>query len=491
MEQNNYKLLGIPVDASQEEIRFAYHETARRVHPDANQDNPEAAEQFLAVQQAYDVLSDPVRRSQYNDTLPPSLLVPPLHAHTLYSRANLTFSREKQMFYALARLSPQSAEMVNVNPSLNICLVVDCSTSMGGLLLDTVKATAIQIVRQIRPDDIFSIVSFSDRADVVVPASEHQNRRAIESSIRLLKAKGGTEIFQGLEAGYREVLRHRDPKHVNHIILITDGRTYGDEEACLELAEKAGAKQIGISGLGIGGKWNDNFLDSVAAKSGGNTMFVTRTKDVETFLQEKVNRLGMSYADQLRFEFESDEGIELRAAFRLQPETAPLEVTSPIMLGGLPRNGMIEVIFEFLVNPISEKTGKIYLAKGRLYFDMANRPALSNSIRLDLEREIRLEPDPLTSPAAIVQAMSNLTLYRIQEKARKAVQDGDVSEATRLLQNVATNLFSQGQGELAHVVLKEASHVERTSGYSDDGDKRIKYGTRSLLLPSSASENNL
>jgi Ca-activated chloride channel family protein len=121
---------------------------------------------------------------------------------------------------------------------------------------------------------------------------------------------------------------------------------------------------------------------------------------------------------------------------------------------------------------------------------MPNRQALANSIRLDLEREIRLEPDPLTSPAAIVQAMSNLTLYRIQEKARQAVQDGDATGAARLLQNVATNLFSQGQTELAHVVLKEASHVERTSGYSDDGDKRIKYGTRSLLLPSSSSENN-
>lgn len=491
MEKNNYELLEIPIDATQEEIRLAYHEMARRVHPDTNQDDPEAAELFLLIQQAYEVLSDPIKRSQYNDTLPTHLLVPPIHVHTLYSRANLTFSREKQMFYALARLSPQSAEMANAAPSLNICLVVDCSTSMGGLLLDTVKATAIQIVRQMRPEDIFSIVTFSDRAEVVVPASEHQNHRAIESSIRLLQARGGTEIFQGLEAGFREVQRHRDPQHVNHIIIITDGRTYGDEEACLKLAEEAGAQQIGISGLGIGGKWNDNFLDTVAAKSGGNAMFVSRTKDVETFLQEKVNRLGMSYAEQLRFEFESDEGIELRAAFRLQPETAPLEITSPIKLGGLPRNGMVEVIFEFLVNPISEKTGKIGLASGRLYFDMPNRMEPNNSIRLDLEREIRLEPDPLTSPSAIVQAMSSLTLYRIQEKARQAVQDGDVGEATRLLQNVATNLFSQGQGELAHVVLKEASHVERTSGYSDDGDKRIKYGTRSLLLPSSASENNL
>jgi Ca-activated chloride channel family protein len=374
---------------------------------------------------------------------------------------------------------------------MNLCLVVDCSTSMGGLLLDTVKATAIQIVRQMRPEDIFSIVTFSDRAEVVVPASEHQNHRAIESSIRLLNARGGTEIFQGLEAGYHEVQRHRDAQHVNHIILITDGRTYGDEEECLKLAKEAGAQQIGISGLGIGGKWNDDFLDSLAAKSGGNTMFVSRTKDVETFLQEKINRLGLSYAEQFRYEFESDEGVELRAAFRLQPETAPLETRSPMMLGGLPRNGMIEVIFEFLVHPISEKTGKIRLAAGRLYFDMPNRPASTNSIRLDLEREIRLEPDPLTSPAAIVQAMSNLTLYRIQEKARQAVQEGDAVEASRLLQNVATNLFSQGQGELAHVVLKEASHIERTSGYSDDGDKRIKYGTRSLLLPSSASENNL
>ena len=78
--------------------------------------------------------------------------------------------------------------------------------------------------------------------------------------------------------------------------------------------------------------------------------------------------------------------------------------------------------------------------------------------------------------------MSNLTLYRIQERARKAVEAGKINEATKLLQNLATHLFSQGKSEFATSVLHEASHLQRTSEYSEVGDKRIKYGTRALLL---------
>jgi molecular chaperone DnaJ len=61
-----YELLGLRRSATLTEVRRAYQKLARRLHPDLNPGDPVAAERFLAVSRAFDVLSDPHRRSQYD-----------------------------------------------------------------------------------------------------------------------------------------------------------------------------------------------------------------------------------------------------------------------------------------------------------------------------------------------------------------------------------------------------------------------------------------
>ena len=63
---NYYDILGIPKTASEKEVRQAYRRLARRYHPDLNPDDPEAAEQFKRITEAYEVLSDPEKREKYD-----------------------------------------------------------------------------------------------------------------------------------------------------------------------------------------------------------------------------------------------------------------------------------------------------------------------------------------------------------------------------------------------------------------------------------------
>lgn len=60
-----YEVLGIKRGATADEIKRAYRKLARQLHPDVNK-APDAAERFAEVQEAYDVLSDPEKRSQYD-----------------------------------------------------------------------------------------------------------------------------------------------------------------------------------------------------------------------------------------------------------------------------------------------------------------------------------------------------------------------------------------------------------------------------------------
>ena len=62
-----YKVLGVSKGASQEEIRRSYRKLARKHHPDANRDDPKAEDRFKEIQHAYEILSNPEKRREYDE----------------------------------------------------------------------------------------------------------------------------------------------------------------------------------------------------------------------------------------------------------------------------------------------------------------------------------------------------------------------------------------------------------------------------------------
>jgi Ca-activated chloride channel homolog len=480
MGKNYYACLGLPFDATPDEIKHAYRKAARRLHPDTNP-APEAVETFLSVQQAYEVLSDSKRRAAYDSGLPPELQsVNKISIKAEYSRSFLQPGVDAQILYVLLKISAVLDGEEKPETPLNICLLVDTSTSMKGSSLETVKLAALDLVAQLRPMDYLSIVSFNDRAEVLLPATPSTEEEKVRRAIRMLTTSGGTEIGKGLEAGYREVLKYSRFDTISHIILLTDGRTYGDEALCLRISEGAALEGIVINGVGIGSRWNDVFLDSLSSKTGGSSFYVDDLQDIRFFLKDIFRDLKKRYAERVILDMDLSPGVELNYAMRLQPEAASLGVDSKVILGSLPYGDPLSVLLEFQI-PKAAICAELPVASGFLSCEIPSIPMPVTS-RLSLKLPVK-EGAAASPPANLLDAISRLTLYRMQEHAQADIEKGNHAGAALRLERLATRLLTKGEDRLARTIFHEADNLRRSKTISEEGNKRIKYGTRALIIP--------
>jgi Ca-activated chloride channel family protein len=483
-----YTILGVSSDASSEEIKAAYRRAARRLHPDVNQNNPGAAVQFQDITAAYEILTDSDRKRAYDNDATRRQPDP----DSLYFVLRVTPSKraivpltEPQVIYLLVEIlpDPRAREQQQKHESLlNLTLVLDHSNSMNGTRLDKVKVAAHQIIDQLSEQDTLSVVTFNDREEVIIPATYVANKAALKAKISMIAASGGTEIFKGLHAGVEQNRRRLAPKLVNHVILLTDGNTFGDQAQCLELARTAAEQGIGISAMGLGQEWNDEFLDELASITGGNSQYINSASAVVRFLNDHVRNLSNAFAERVRLSVAPDPDVQLESAFKLAPHPQPLATTDGyIQLGSLQANRLISVLFQFQM-PANMTSGFRSIARLAASGDILTNRQQAFQAFSDISLEITEDPPPEDPPMAILDALGKLTLYRMQERAQEALESGDIKEATRRLENLATRLLAMGEEDLASQAMAEARRVAHTSNLSDKGRKTLKYQTRSLLL---------
>lgn len=482
-EPDYYALLGIPRNATAEQLRRAYREAALRLHPD-RANRPGDTELFIQVNKAYEILNDETQRAAYDERL--AALEADLASRSGFrcevqqSRRALLHLDEPQVHYLLMDITPSEA-MPASRPPINLSIIIDRSTSMRGQRLDQVRSATLTILKDMAPHDAASIVAFSDRAEVVVSPDQARDITTARARLSLLQAGGGTEIGQGLQLGMEELQRNFSRDGVNHLVLLTDGRTYGDEDLCLSLAERASELGITINGVGIGADWSDRLLDDLASRSGGNVIFLDTPKVITGLLQRIVDGLTQVVASRVRLDGSLAQQVDLRSAFRLMPDPMPMGDSLPIVLGNLTRQGRIRVLLELVIHPIGQ-VDELTLGHFTISGDILGGPPGSDSLPVNVSIASTKQPDAEPPPADLVAALNVIGLYRMQEKARHEAELGQASQAARRLENLATHLLAAGDRELAKAALSEAERLTHTRRLSIEGEKVLKYGTRALLL---------
>lgn len=479
-QHDYYEKLGIAPTSDLRVIRRQYRLLARLFHPDVNP-SAEASIRFQEVQEAYDILGTTKKREAFDEWLEQgSRIRRPVTMNIALSPQSLSRDDQRQRVYALVDIGARTHTGKLSRTPLNVVLVLDRSSSMKGRRLYYVKEAARRILMRLSPHDYFGIVSFNDRALVVLPTSPASDIAVAQSAIDGLQVSGGTEMASGLRLGLQEAVKHHDTNALSHVILLTDGRTYGDEVAVLDLTERAVDQNIGITAMGLGSDWNDILLDEIAQKSGGKSNFIAEPNDAVTVFEDTLQQLQRTFARSARLHVNPGDGVSLLHAHEVAPGLREIPRTDNVLnLGGISADPSQRFLLEFAVDLprrdvacVADITLRYQMMDDQMYY-RHQRMAV-----VDVQKEL-IEPHP----DDIYESAKRVAMLRMQERAWVMAEEGKRDHAAAELQRLASRLLDVGAPELANTTKKEAENIRQTGVLSDEGRMAIKYGTRMLALP--------
>ncbi len=411
------------------------------------------------------------------------------------SRQAMPLAREGQVAYILALVRPGEA-LQSLRFPLNFALVLDRSFSMRGANLQAVKEGVSLLVDALAAQDTLAVVSFKGKADVIVPAQPVQDKAAIKAAVEGMRAWGGTKMSEGLRGGLQELSKYMRPDVVSRMVVLTDGRTSGDEAECREVADQARAWGVGIYPMGLGANWDEMLLDDLGRRSGGMPAeFVQQPADMLRIFQQQAYQAAAVAVRNTLLVLRLPPGVRARRAVRMLPIVDDLgedvlhSMKVEVSLGDLAHGATQAVLFELLIEPRS--AGHFRIAQVELAYDVPLLGLMKQSVRQDMLVEFVNDPARASAVDETVMAYAQrANAYRLVNRAldeyrrtgRTTVRMAD--HATAVLDDLTRAQLEQlmaGQvaPEQASMVMKGINtRTRRMTERMEDGDPLEGLGSK-------------
>lgn len=231
---------------------------------------------------------------------------------------------------------------------LNLALVIDRSGSMEGEPLDYVKRACGHVVDLLDQSDILSIVTFSERAEVVMPARRVMNKALIKEHINRIIPGNTTNLYDGLIAGASQVASVRSEQYVNRVVVLTDGEpTVGvkDYSSIVGCAAEQRTRGISTTALGFGPDYNEELLAGLAKRGSGNYHYISRPELIPEVFRGEMEQLLTTVAKNIRLRLILGRWTEVRQVYGQQPVLGPR--TAEVQLPDLERGASLRTLVEF------------------------------------------------------------------------------------------------------------------------------------------------
>ncbi len=326
----------------------------------------------------------------------------------------------------------QLAVNTNVDPAtyqrlpLNLVVVVDHSGSMASDgRLDKVKVGLHTLVDNLQPEDRLSLISFDDTVTQEASFTTNLDRTNLHAAVNRLQPRGGTNIYAGLEAGFKQLGEYPKNERQNRIVFLSDGlATVGNTSrpAIMDMAKGWIGKGIGLTTIGVGADFDVELMRGLAENGAGNYYFLEDGAAASEVFTEEVDFFMSPLALDVKIEATAGSGwtfVEVVGSrlFTVQSSKGSMSIpavflasrTSQVPTEG--RRGGGSMIFIHL-EPTSDATSKVADLK-LSYRPPGSTERITQTVSLDYANEPLATPeDPYLSGTEMAEryAMYNLFL---------------------------------------------------------------------------------
>ena len=197
--------------------------------------------------------------------------------------------------------------------ALNLAVVLDRSGSMAGAKIEKARQAAMGVVEQLGGKDLFALVAYETRAQVLVPSGPVEDKGWLRSRIAQIESGGSTALYHGVEKGAAEVERHLSPKKINRVILLSDGLANVGPSSPADLRELGRhltRRGIAVSTVGVGDDYNEDLMAGLAESSDANYYYVKDIEQLPSIFAKELGQLLTVVARNVRIEVTCPPGIE-------------------------------------------------------------------------------------------------------------------------------------------------------------------------------------
>jgi Ca-activated chloride channel family protein len=170
----------------------------------------------------------------------------------------------------------------------------------------------MEVVDRLTPGDIFSLVTYSDRTEVVVPAQEVEDKEALKRRISRIQPGGSTALYAGVQMGADQLSRHLSAKRINRVILLSDGLANVGPSSPGDLRELGHAlseRGIAVTTIGVGDDYNEDLMAGLAEASDANYYYVKDTERLPAIFAKELGDLQCLAARDIRIEIVCPDGV--------------------------------------------------------------------------------------------------------------------------------------------------------------------------------------
>ena len=375
--------------------------------------------------------------------------------------------------------------------AFSICLDRSGSMAMEGKF-DYALEACVGVVKNLRPDDLFSLVTFDSEVEVVLPLAKIEDKERVCEIIRNLSTRGMTYLSGGWEQA-KEQLITAQPGILKRMLLLTDGmanRGVTDHRELITLVGD-GLRNDGIrtSCLGFGDHYQEDLLSDMATHSTGNFYDVDSKEKLPTvFAAELEGALRISI-ENLRVRIKVEEQCESWDDFGGMRKTILEDGRTELLVGDLVSEEVRSFALELKVRSADSGTIKDLISIEFVYDLVLEEATESMKESRTVEISFVDNPNEVVLDDTILSIITTQRTSKIIRQAIEKIDRGKELEAIEFLRGELKKLEEMERPELtadSEMLIRSTIEKIEMGWRRSRGRKFAQYSSRSYSKMSSS-----